>query len=129
MAERRGPFRRLASELRRVIRPEESRAHQLFHDRLLVLGVLTLVVGLAASVAMLLLERHASGTNIHNAWQAAYWTASAMTAIGSSYANPITPAAHVLDLVLKLYAIVVVASLTGAVGAFFIHRKDDEQAA
>jgi hypothetical protein len=128
MAERRGPFRRLASELGRVVRPEESRAHQLFHDRLLVLGLLTLVVCVVVSVVMFAVERHATGTDIHNLWQAIYWTASAMTAIGSNYANPRTPAAHVVDLLLKLYAILVVASLTGAVGAFFIHIKDQEEA-
>lgn len=127
MAERR-PVRRLPTELRRVLQPEESRAHQLLHDRLIVIGLVTLVVWLLASAAMFLLERQAAGTDIHTGWQAIYWTASQMTAIGSSFANPRSSGAYVLDLLLKLYAVVVVASLTGAVGAFFIHRKDQEQA-
>jgi hypothetical protein len=127
MGDRRGPFRRFASDVGRVLRPEERGAHRLFHDRLLVLGLLTLLVWLVVSIVMFALERHATGTDIHNPWQAIYWTASAMTAIGSNYANPRTPAAHVLDLVLKLYAILVVASLTGAVGAFFVHTKDEEE--
>jgi hypothetical protein len=121
----RGPFARLPAEARRIARAE-TRAHMLFRDRLVVITVVTVVVWLVFSVAMYFLERHASGTDIHNPWQAAYWTASQMTAVGSNFNNPQTTAAYVLDLLLKIYAVVVVASLVGSIGAFFVHRKDQD---
>ena len=74
-----------------------------------------------------LTEHDAQGTDIHNGWEASYWTASQMTAIGSTFANPRSTPGYVLDMVLKIYAVVVVAALAGAMGAFFIHHKDQEE--
>jgi hypothetical protein len=122
------PVRRVPAEFRRVVRAE-TRAHQLLRDRLVVLAVVTLVLWLAASAAMYFFERHAQGTDIHNPWLAAYWTASQMSTVGSNFANPRSTPAYVLDVVLKIYAVVVVGSVAGAVGAFFVHRKDQEASA
>jgi voltage-gated potassium channel len=128
MADPLGPVRGLPGELRRVIRPEESRAHRLLRDRLVVLSVVTGAVWVLCATLMFLFERHASGTDIHNAWQAMYWTASQMTAVGSNFGNPRSTPAYVLDLALKVYAVVIVATLAGTMGAFFIHRREQEQA-
>jgi uncharacterized membrane protein len=114
--------RRLPHEIRRVARAD-TRAHELFRDRIVVLAFYTFAIWVICSIAMYFFERHARGTDIHNGWQAAYWTASQMTTVGSSFANPISTPAYVLDVLLKLYAVVIVASLAGTVGAFFVHRQ------
>ena len=123
------PIRRLPAELARVARPADSRTHQLLRDRLVALGFLTAVLWAICTVLMYFFERHAKGTDIHNGWQAAYWTASQMTAIGSTFANPRSTPAYVLDMLLKLYDVVIVAALAGAMGAFFVHRRDEANAA
>jgi len=120
------PFRVFGADIKHVLRPAGRTAHRLLRDRLVVIAVITAFVWVAASVAMYFLEHHEAGTDIHNGWQAAYWTASQMTAVGSAYQNPVSTGASILDIVIKIYAVVVVASLTGAVGAFFVHRKDEE---
>ena len=120
-------MRTLPAEFGRLFKPADSKAHQLRRDRLAVLAFLTVVLWAACSVAMYFTEHDAQGTDIHNGWQAAYWTASQMTAIGSTFANPRSTPAYVLDMVLKIYAVVVVAALAGAMGAFFIHHKDQEE--
>jgi hypothetical protein len=48
-----------------------------------------------------------------------------MSTIGTSYANPIRWEAHVLDLALKIYAVIIVGTLAGAVGAFFLHAHKE----
>ena len=48
-----------------------------------------------------------------------------MSTIGTSYPNPITWEAHVLDLALKVYSVIIVATLAGAVGAFFRHPHEE----
>jgi 5-formyltetrahydrofolate cyclo-ligase len=113
-------IRRLPSELRRLLRAETTR-HQVLRARLAQLAAATLLVWAAFTVAVFFLERHAPGTDIHNAWQSAYWTASQMSTIGTSYANPTRWEAHVLDLALKVYAVIIGGTLAGAVGAFFLH--------
>jgi len=122
------PIRDLPGELRHVARPAGSEVHKHLRDRLFVLGFLTAVLWAICTVLMYFFERHAKGTDIHNGWQAAYWTASQMTAIGSTFANPRSTPAYVLDMLLKLYDVVIVAALAGAMGAFFIHRHAEEKA-
>jgi uncharacterized membrane protein len=122
------PLRGFAHEVQRVLQPADSRAHRLFRDRLVVLAFVTGLIWVVFSIAMYFTEHHARGTDIHNGWQAAYWTASQMTTVGSGFANPISTPAYVMDMLLKIYAVVVVASLAGTVGAFFVHRRDQEAA-
>jgi len=126
MSERQA-IRRLPSELRRLLRAETTR-HRILRERLAQLAVATMSVWVVFTVAIFFLERHASGTDIHNPWQSAYWTASQMSTIGTNYANPIRWQAHVLDLALKVYAVIIVGTLAGAVGAFFLHPRKEEPA-
>jgi hypothetical protein len=126
MAEkRRGRLTRLVEDLRSLV-GAESRRHRVLRDRLGQLGLVTAIVWAVVSVAIYFIEHHAPGTSIHNGWEAAYWTASQMSTIGSGFANPIRPAAYALDMVLKIYAVIIVGALAGSLGAFFLHRRDDE---
>jgi hypothetical protein len=47
--------------------------------------------------------------------------------VSSQLRNPLTTAGRVLDVAMEAYAITVIATLAGAVGAFF-HRRTDERA-
>lgn len=47
------------------------------------------------------------------------------SAFGAAFTNPRSTPAYVLDMLLKLYAVVIVASLAGAMGAFFVHRREE----
>ncbi|HEX3317373.1 MAG TPA: hypothetical protein VHR88_05100 [Solirubrobacteraceae bacterium] len=119
--------RRFPQEIRSIARAEGA-ARRRFRNHIAVLTFYTLAIWVICSIAMYFFEHHARGTDIHNGWQAAYWTASQMTTVGSSFANPISTPAYVLDLLLKIYAVVVVATLAGSLGAFFVHRGREDQA-
>jgi hypothetical protein len=43
-------------------------------------------------------------------------------------ANPLTTGGRILDLVLEFYAITVVATVAGSLGAFFLHRAHEREA-
>ena len=48
-----------------------------------------------------------------------------MLTVSSSIQNPISFPARVLDVVMEIYAITVVGSLAGALGAFLIKRGEE----
>lgn len=87
----------------------------------------TVVVDAAASVLILLFERHAAGTEITNLGDALFWTSTQLLTVSSQLPNPISTPARVLDVILQAYAISVVAVLAGSFGAFF-HRRGMERA-
>jgi hypothetical protein len=86
----------------------------------------TVVVDAVASLLVLLFERHASGTEITNLGDAAFWTTTQLLTVSSQLPNPISAPARVLDVFLQAYAISVVAVLAGSFGAFF-HRRGIER--
>lgn len=55
--------------------------------------------------------------------------ASLSTRPTSPVQNPISFSGRVLDVVTKIYAITVIASLAGALGAFLVKRGDEIDAA
>ena len=113
-------------ELHSIARAEGA-ARRRFRNHIAVLAFYTAAIWVICTIAMYFFEHHARGTSIHNGWEAAYWTASQMTTVGSNYTNPISTPAYVLDILLKVYAVVVVATLAGSLGAFFVHRGREEE--
>ena len=69
-------------------------------------------------------ERHASGTEIHNLFDAFIYSVSQLVT-ASSVASPTTTGGKIIQIALEVYAIFVVATLAGSFGAFF-HRRSQE---
>jgi hypothetical protein len=95
--------------------------HKKLRERLVTAISLTLVVFAAGTVLMYFLERHAAGTEITSVGDAAFFTAVQLLTVSSQLRNPVTGAGRVVDVILELYALVVVTSLAGMFAAFF-HR-------
>ena len=98
-------------------------------SRLVFVTGLTIAIDVVASVVILLFERHASGTQITNLGDAAFWTSTQLLTVSSQLPNPISTPARVLDIFLQAYAISVVAVLAGSFGAFFHRRSRDDELA
>jgi len=96
----------------------EGHHHRLL-ARLAVVGLLTLVVDALGSVAIYFTERHAAGTEITSFGDALFFTTVQLLTVSSQLRNPLTPAGRVLDVVLELWAVIVVAGSAGAMAAFF----------
>ena len=109
----------------RVIRGETP-THSHLRDRIVAIVFFTVVVDLIASVAILMLERHAAATEITNFGDSIFWVTTQLLTVSSQLHNPITPTARVIDVVLQAIAISVVASLAGSFAAFF-HRRGRER--
>jgi hypothetical protein len=107
----------VAEELRRIGRWEER--HRRLVARLLLVLALTVAIDAIGTIAIYFLERHAHGGDIHNLFDAFFFTTVQLLTVSSQIRNPLTTAGRVVDIVLELWAVLVVAGSAGAIASFF----------
>ena len=107
----------IREELGRIVHFEER--HRVLVARLILVFVATLVLDLAGAVALYFFERHAKGTEITTFGDALFFSTVQLLTVSSQLKNPLTTAGRVVDVVLELWAVVVVAGSAGAIAAFF----------
>lgn len=99
--------------------------HSHLRGRLISAMVVTLIVDVAGSAAMLAAERNAPASAITTFWDSLYWTTSQLTTISSTLPNPVTSWGEIVAVGLNVYAITVVATLAGMFSAFFYRRGEE----
>jgi drug/metabolite transporter (DMT)-like permease len=104
-------------ELRRLVTFEER--HRRLLARLGLVVIASVLVDAAGTVAIYYLERHAKQTEVKSFGQALFFTTVQLLTVSSQIKNPVTPWGRAVDIVLELWAVVVVAGSAGAIAAFF----------
>jgi hypothetical protein len=107
----------IGQELHRLMRFEER--HRRLLARLALVAVATAVLDVAGTVAVYLLERHAHGTEVKSFGDALFFTTVQLLTVSSQLKNPVTGWGRVVDVLLELWAVIVVAGSAGAIAAFF----------
>jgi hypothetical protein len=118
----------MAAEIRDVVRARTP-THGRLRDRLLAIAVVTVGVDLTCAVLAFAFEQHQRQTQIKSFGSALFWTTTQLLTVSSSIQNPISFPARVLDVVMEAYAITVIGSLAGALGAFLVKRGEELDAA
>jgi hypothetical protein len=113
----------IREELRRLLHWEDR--HRRLLARISIFFGLSVFVDVVGSILIWLFERHAGGTEIHDLWDAFFFTTVQLLTISSQLKNPFTTGGRILDLFLEGYAIVVVASLAGSFASFFTSADRD----
>jgi voltage-gated potassium channel len=107
----------IAEELRRLASWEER--HRRLVARLLIVLAGTALLDALGTLAIYLLERHAAGSDVHTVGQALFFTTVQLLTVSSQLRNPVTPWGRVVDVVLEVWAVIVVAGSAGAIASFF----------
>jgi len=89
------------------------------------LVIATLGVNVLCAVVAFLAERHAHQSDVKSFGSALFWTSTQLLTVSSSVKNPISAGGRVLDVFMEAYAITVVATLAGSLGAFFQKRGEE----
>jgi hypothetical protein len=122
-------MRDAAREVRNVF-GAATPTHEHLRDRLVAIVVATVGIDLICAALTLVFEHGAKETEINNFGSAIFWTSTQLLTVSSSITNPISAPARVLDVLMEAYAITVVASLAGSIGAFMVRRaREDEKKA
>ncbi len=116
------------AEVRDVLRAGTP-THGRLRDRLVAVAVATLGLDMVCAVLAFLFEHHQKQTQIKSFGSALFWTSTQLLTVSSNVQNPISFPARVLDVVMEIYAITVIASLAGALGAFLMKRGEEIDAA
>jgi voltage-gated potassium channel len=106
----------LREELRRVSGWQDH--HRRLIARLLLILVATLVIDVVGTVLVYLAERHARGTDIKTLGDAFFFTTVQLLTVSSQIKNPFTAFGRAVDIVLEVWAVLVVAGSAGAVASF-----------
>src|SRR5947209_14873342 len=118
----------MVGEVRDVLRAGTP-THGRLRDRLVAIAVATVGFDLVCAVLAFLFEHHLNQTQIESFGSALFWTTTQLLTVSSSIQNPISFPGRVLDILMEIYAITVIASLAGALGAFLIKRGEELDAA
>lgn len=110
-----------AAEIRDVARARTP-THSRLRDRLVGIALATIGFDLVCAALAFVFEHDAKQTQITSFGSALFWTSTQLLTVSSSIQNPISTPARLLDVAMEVYAITVVASLAGAMGAFMVKR-------
>jgi hypothetical protein len=118
----------MAAEVRQVLRGGTP-THARLRDRLVAIALATAGFDIACAVLAFLFEHHQKQTQIESLGSALFWTTTQMLTVSSNIQNPISFPGRVLDVVMEIYAITVIGSMAGALGAFLLKRGEELDAA
>ncbi len=93
--------------------------HRRLVARLFLVVVTSAVVDAAGTVLVFFLERHAKNTDVHNLFDAFFFTTVQLLTVSSQIKNPLTTGGRIVDIVLEVWAVIVVAGSAGAIASFF----------
>lgn len=93
--------------------------HRRLAARLAMVVLLTFAIDVFGTVAVYFAERHAAHTEITSLGDAAFFTTVQLLTVSSQLQNPFTVAGRLIDVVLELWAVIVVAGSAGALASFF----------
>ena len=85
--------------------------------------ILTLIVDAVGTVLVYIFERGVRGGDIHTFGDALFFTTVQLLTVSSQIRNPLTPAGRIVDVLLEVWAVIVVAGSAGAWPRFF-HGAD-----
>ena len=93
--------------------------HRRLFSRLAIVLSLTAFVDLCGTVVIYFAERDADGSKITSVGDALFFTTVQLLTVSSQLPNPFTVTGRVTDIVLELWAVLVVAGSAGAMADFF----------
>jgi hypothetical protein len=121
-------LRETAGEVREVIRGGTP-THARLRDRLVGIALATAGFDLVCAVLAFVFEHDQKQTQIKSLGSALFWTTTQMLTVSSNIQNPISLPGRVLDVVMEIYAITVIGTMAGALGAFLVKRGEEIDAA
>jgi hypothetical protein len=123
-----GVMGQAGAEVRDVFRGGTP-THARLRDRLVAIAVATVGFDVICAVLGFLFEHDQKQTQIKSLGSALFWTSTQMLTVSSNIQNPISFPGRVLDVAMEIYAITVIGSMAGALGAFLVKRGEELDAA
>jgi Ion channel len=92
--------------------------HRRLVARLSLILVATAVVDAIGTVLIYMFERHAHDSQVHTWFDAFFFTTVQLLTVSSQLRNPVTTWGRVVDIILEIWAVLVVAGSAGSFASF-----------
>ena len=109
-----------AHHVRLIARRDPPHPHRVLRRRLWEALVVVLIVDSIGTVLMWLFEDDARRSQIHNLWDAFFFTTVQLLTVSSQMTNPVTTPGRIVDIVLEIVALFIVTGIAGAFASFFL---------
>jgi hypothetical protein len=114
-------------QARQFLRRRPPAPHRQLRGRAASALVLVGIVDLVGTVLMWLFEDEASRSEIHNIWDALFFSTVQLLTVSSQMLNPVTTGGRIVDIFLELTAITFVTAIAGAFAKFFVDLDSDSK--
>jgi hypothetical protein len=115
--------------LRLLVRRHPPARHGVLRRRLTEVVVIVGVVDVIGTVLMWTFEDDARPGEIHNLWDAFFFSTVQLLTVSSQMPNPVTTGGRIVDIFLELTAICFVTGIAGTFASFFLEADDEEPVA
>jgi ion channel len=121
---------RTFGHVRKLAKRDPPRPHAALRRRL---GEAFMIVGIVSVLGTLLMwffEDDVGRSEIHNLWDAFFFSTVQLLTVSSQMPNPVTTGGRIVDIVLQLTAVCFVTGIAGAFASFFLElgRNSEELA-
>jgi voltage-gated potassium channel len=110
----------------RALRSFAALSEHFFSERakgtFVMVGLMSVVAVLFATIAVFEVERRAPGSNIHSAGDALWWAFATITTIGYGDHFPVTVAGRIVAVVLVVFGLSFFGTFTAYVASFFLEK-------
>jgi hypothetical protein len=112
-----------------LLRRKPPGPHGVLRRRLKEAFVLVGIIDGAGTFAMWLFEDEARGSEIHNLWDAFFFSTVQLLTVSSQMRNPVTTGGRIVDILLELTALCLVTGIAGTFASFFFELRDKDEPA
>jgi hypothetical protein len=112
--------------MRLLLRRRPPRPHHVLRRRLLEALVLICIVDAVGTLLMWVFEDDARRSEIHNLWDAFFFSTVQLLTVSSQLKNPVTTGGRVVDIVLELTALFLVTGIAGVFASFFLNLRGEQ---
>jgi hypothetical protein len=111
---------------RLLLSRQPPKRHHVLRRRLLEALALVAIVDAAGTVLMWLFEDDVGRGEIHNLWDAFFFSTVQLLTVSSQMPNPVTTGGRIVDIVLELTALCLVSGIAGVFASFFLSARNED---
>ena len=89
--------------------------------------MLVAFVDAVGTILMWLFENDAGRSEIHNLWDAFFFSTVQLLTVSSQMPNPVTTGGRIVDILLELTALCLVSGIAGVFASFFLTPAADKE--
>jgi hypothetical protein len=109
-----------------LARREPPGRHRVLRRRFKEALILVGIVDVVGTLLMWLFEDDVRRSEIHNLWDAFFFSTVQLLTVSSQMPNPVTTGGRIVDIFLELIAIFLVTGIAGAFASFFLAEEGND---